>query len=113
MSLDVEAIVQKMMSSASTAFGEKWSQVEDFAESEFKALATSMVEISRNVARHELGQGGYDLPTGKALFRMHRLTLEQAFVAVTAMVLVAVQSALDAILGVLAEAFSELVDLIL
>ena len=30
-----------------------------------------------------------------------------------AMVLVAVQSALDAILGVLAEAFSELVDLIL
>jgi len=113
MSVDVDQIVSKMMSSGASAFGDKWSHVETFAETEFKTLATSMTEIAKNIARHQIGQGGYDLATGKALFRMHRLTLEQALVAVTAMVLVAVQAAIDAVLKVVADTFSELVDLVL
>lgn len=113
MSLDVGKVVSKMLDAGASAFGEAWKEVETFAESEFKVLATSMKEIAKNVALHEAGQGGYDLATAKALFRMHRLTVEQAFVAMTSLVLIAVQKALDAVLGVVADAFKELVDIIL
>lgn len=113
MTVSVEDLFNRMMNAGVSAFGTAWKEVETFAETEFRSLAAAGVDIARNLALHEAGQGGYNLATAKILFRMHRRAVESALVALTSLILIAVTEAINAVLNVVAQAFSELADIIL
>jgi hypothetical protein len=106
MSIDANDVLNKMMSSAESAFGVGWNSVKQYAPSEFKKMALQIAEIAENVALYKVDPTkGYSEETGKLLLKMQRNACESVLVAVTQLTMIAVQKALDAILKILKDTF--------
>ncbi len=89
------------------AFGDGWSQIKQFAPAEFEKMAIQLVTISKNVALYKIDRStGYSVATGKALLRMQRTAMESVFVAISALVIVTIQNAINAIFRVLKATFA-------
>jgi len=108
-------LLKVMKSEAAAAFGDGWEQVKDFAPAEFEKMAVQLVNIARNVARFESsgGERGYSRATGKALLRMQRNAMESVLAAVSALVLLTIERAVNAVMKAVKAAFSEVLDTLL
>ena len=103
-----------MSSEAAGAFGDGWDSIKNYAPGELKKLSVQLVEITKNVARNQIDSNeGYPIESGKILLKMTINALEAVLVAVSALTLIAVQNAINAILSVLKGVFTEVADLIL
>jgi hypothetical protein len=110
MSLDFNTILKQLLDAGATAFGAEWKQVETIAPTEFHKLAVQLAAIPANVAKHELDpMQGYSEETGKIILQMQIRALEATLTAVTAITLISVQRAMDAIFDILKGVFADLV----
>ena len=106
MNLDVEALFQKMLSVGAASFGAEWSHVRVFAPAEFKKLAIQLVDIADNVERFEADPSeGFPPETAAVLLRMQRRAIEATLTAVTALTLISIQNAFNAILKIIKDTF--------
>jgi len=96
-----------MKTEAITAFGDGWDEIREYAPAEFEKMAIQIVSISKNVALYKSSnkRKGYSAQTGKVLLKMQRTAMEGVFVAVSALVLVTIQRAINAIFKVLRQTF--------
>jgi hypothetical protein len=102
MALNVDDLVQEMLAAAETAFGSEWKQVKAFVPTEFKKMGLQLADIADNVAKFEADPNdGYPPATGKILLQMQQRALEATLTAVTALTLVSIQNAIDAVFEVL------------
>ncbi len=63
--------------------------------------------ISKNVALYKIDRSkGFSVATGKALLGMQRTAMEGVFIAISALVLITIQKAINAIFKVLKATFS-------
>lgn len=108
-------VLKTMKAEAGTAFGEGWEQIKEFAPTEFEKMALQLVSISKNVALYKSSNKakGYSPATGKALLKMQRAAMESVLVAMSALVLLTIQKAINAIMKVLKQTFSEALGAIL
>jgi len=102
-----EQILRKMLEAGGTAFGANWGTVEKYAKAEFKKIAKQLVDILDNVAKFKVDPNtGYSETTARHLLRMQITATESVIVAMTALTLLAVEAAINAILNVLEQAFT-------
>jgi hypothetical protein len=108
-------LLKVMKSEATGAFGDGWEQVRDFAPAEFEKMAVQLVNIVKNVARFESsgGEKGYSKATAKALVRMQLNAMESVLAAVSALVLLTIERAVNAVMKAVKAAFSEVLGSIL
>lgn len=101
-------VLKTMKTEAVTAFGDGWEQIKEYAPAEFDKMAVQLVSISKNVALYKTsgGKKGYSAATGKVLLQMQRTAMESVFVAVSALVLLTIQKAINAIFKVLRQTFA-------
>ena len=112
--LDIEAVVKKMMGAGAKAFGAGWKDVKQFAPAEFHKIAVQLKAISANVSKFQKDPTkGYSPQTGALLIKMQRDATESVLVAFTALTLIAVQKAIDAVLKVVKDAFGGVLGLVL
>lgn len=100
-------VVKTMKTEAIVAFGDGWEQIKQYAPAEFEKMAVQIVSIARNVALYKTSnkQRGYSAQTGKILLKMQRTAMESVLVAVSALVLLTIQRAINAIFRVLRQTF--------
>jgi hypothetical protein len=108
-------VLKTMKSEAAGAFGTGWAQIQEFAPAEFDKMATQLVSIAKNIALYESSnrKRGYSPRTGKALLKMQRTAMEGVLVAVSALVLLTIQRAINAIMRVLKQTFQTALNSIL
>lgn len=108
-------VLKVMKTEAVTAFGDGWDDIREYAPAEFDKMAVQIVSIAKNVALYKSSnkQKGYSAQTGKVLLKMQRTAMESVFVAVSALVLVTIQKAINAIFKVLKQAFESVLKSIL
>jgi hypothetical protein len=110
--MTVDAILKAMTGAAAKAFGDEWKEVKNVVPAELHKFAVQLAAIPENVAKHEIDKSeGYSVDTGKIIVRMQFRALEATLTAVTAVTLVAVQRAMNAIVDVLKKAFVDLAPL--
>jgi hypothetical protein len=100
-------VLKSMKTGAITAFGDGWDQVKEYAPAEFEKMAVQIVSIGKNVALYQTSnkQKGYSAQTGKLLLKMQRTAMESVLVAVSALLLLTIQRAINAIFRVLRQTF--------
>ena len=115
MNFNKSNLLKVMKNEATGAFGDGWEQVKDFAPAEFEKMAVQLVNIAKNVARFESSNGeqGYSRATAKALVRMQRNAMESVLAAVSAMVLLTIERAVNAVMKAVKNAFSDVLGSIL
>jgi hypothetical protein len=107
MAIGADEILSKIMDAAEGAFKDGWVVVKSYAAAEFSKMAFQLEEIANNVAKYVIDPNdGYSPETGKILFRMQRTACESVLVAVTKLSLITIQTAINAIIQVLNEAFA-------
>lgn len=113
MDLNVENVLNKMLQAGTAEFGENWGNVSTFATVEFKKIAETVVDIAKNVAQYELDpEKGYPAEVGKMLLEMQKKSTEAVLVGLTALTLLAVERAINAVLQVIKEVFGGILDTI-
>jgi hypothetical protein len=113
MELNFDNLLSSITDAASSAFGEGWESIKDYAPAEFKKISTQLIDIVENVANYEEDESqGYSPETGKILFKMQLTASESVLVAISALTLIAVQNAINRILDVLKNTFVELIPII-
>ena len=98
MSLDAAALGQQMAGAGAAAFGTNWNTAKGFAESEFKTLAARLETIGEQVAN------GLDPDLAKILFDSQKRTAIQIIAGATALTILAVEAAINAVLDVIRDA---------
>lgn len=77
-------------------------------------MVIQLVTISKNVALYKIDRNkGFSVATGKALLAMQKTAMESVFVAISALVLITIQNAINAIFKVLKATFSSALQAIL
>lgn len=106
MDINIENVLDTMLSTGAEAFEDGWDSVKTFAPAEFKKIGVQIVEIAENVIKYELDEDdGYSPETGKLLLQMQRNATVGALVAISTLTLIAVQNAINAIFQVLKDVF--------
>lgn len=114
MSVSVEEVFSSMMQAGASSFGESWGDIATFAETEFKKMAQQISDIANNVAAHQKDPSqGYDAQAGKILMDMQRLSTINVLVSMSAMTMVMVEQALNAMLGAVKETLGGVLSVIL
>ena len=114
MALDPQDIFEEMLSAGAGAFGEGWTEVKEYAETQFEQVAVGLARIAEKVALHQVDPSkGFNVATGRMLFDMQKANVAQIIAGATTLLLKAVQDAINAILEVIKTTFEELRDIIL
>jgi hypothetical protein len=81
--------------------------VKKYLPGEFRKFAVQVVEVAENVAKFEIDPAqGYPPAAGKVLLQMQRTAMEAVLTAMTAVTIIAVQNAINAILKAVGRAFA-------
>lgn len=113
MAINPDILYSSMLTEAQSSFGAGWDAIKTYAPAEFKKLTTQLVDIANNVAKYELDPNqGFSPETGKLLLKMQLNATESVLVAVSTLTLLAVQNAINGILQILKNTFSELVPIL-
>jgi hypothetical protein len=107
MSFDGGAIAQQMIGAGSQAFGENWQVARGFAEAEFKTLGARLQTIAEQTAQ------GMDPAIAKSLFDAQVRTAVQIIAGATALTLLAVEAAINAIIDVIRGALNQAIGFVL
>ena len=100
MAFDGDAFADQMIGAGAQAFGEHWQVAKDFAESEFRTLGRRLETIA-----HQRAQG-MSRAIAKSLFDAQVRTAVQIIAGATALTLLAVEAAINAVLQVIAGALN-------
>lgn len=96
MALDLDELYQAMARSASAAFKGTWAGVKDYTLPELKKLASTFVDIELGLkARPRV----YTKESAKILLRMQLRASQAIVTATTALTLIQVEAAINAIMG--------------
>ena len=99
--IDTRDVTSKMMTAAAAAFGAGWEDVRAFVKIEFKTIVRRIKEIAKAVAFEEIDQ-----VTAKLLLKMQLNNAASAIAATTTMVLVTIETMINAALGVVKDALN-------
>ena len=100
MSFDGAAMAEKMIGAGSAAFGADWQTAKGFAEAEFRTLGARLETIAAQTAQ------GMHPAVAKSLFDAQVRTAIQIIAGATALTILAVEAAINAILDVIKEALN-------
>lgn len=100
MSFDGADFANKMVDAGKTAFGEDWAVAKEFAEAEFRTLGARLETIAEQTAK------GMHPAVAKSLFRAQVRTAIQIIAGSTALTVLAVESAINAMLEIVKEALN-------
>ena len=106
--LDANDLFQKMLGAAGAVFKEHWPEVQRYASFELQKTANQLVDIERGVL-----QGDYSRDVADALLRMQKIASQTVILAMTGMTLLAVEAAINAILGVIRDAVNTAIGFVL
>ncbi len=106
--LDVNDLVQKMLGAGGSAFKEHWPAVQRFASVELQKIATQLADIERGVLA-----GDYSREVADALYRMQKIASANVFLAMSGMTLLAVEAAINAVLGVIRDTVNTAIGFVL
>ena len=95
MSLDGAALGEQMIGAGAAAFGANWETAKNFAEAEFKTLGARLETIAQQTAQWMHPQ------LAKTLFDAQVRTAIQIIVGATALTILAVEAAINAVLDVI------------
>ena len=96
MALDLDELYQTMAGAASAAFKGTWAGVKDYTLPELKKLASTFVDIEVGLkARPRV----YTKESAKILLRMQLRASQSIVTATTALTLIQVEAAINAIMG--------------
>ncbi len=113
MELNFDNVLSSITEAASSAFGDGWESIKDYAPAEFKKISAQLVDIVENVEKYKQDDSqGYSPETGRILFKMQLTASESVLVAISTLTLIAVQNAINGILDVLKNTFIELIPII-
>lgn len=113
MELNFDNLFSALLGAAEQEFGEGWNSIKKYAPAEFKKIATQLLDIAENVAKYHMDNSqGFSPETGKLLIKMQITATEGVLVAVSTLTLIAVQNAINKMLDVLKNAFTELVPIL-
>ena len=107
MSFDGAAFSQQMIGAGAAAFGEDWQVARNFAEAEFRMLGTRLETIAAQTAK------GMHPALAKSLFDAQIRTAVQIIAGATALTVLAVEAAINAILEIIADALNEAIGFVL
>ena len=107
MAFDGEAFSNQMIGAGSQAFGEQWQVAKQFAEAEFKTIGKRLETIAEQTAQ------GMDPAIAKSLFDAQVRTAIQIIAGATALTLLAVEAAINAILDIIRGALNEAIGFVL
>jgi hypothetical protein len=98
MPLDASELSREMMRAGADAFGERWEEARVFAEIEFRTIAARLESIAHHAAH------GLDPKLTGILFESQKRTAVQAIAGATALTLLAVEAAFNAVLSAVRDA---------
>ncbi|MEG3617097.1 hypothetical protein V5T82_01390 [Magnetovibrio sp. PR-2] len=99
MKVSVEDVFFSMMDAGASSFGDNWPEVATYAETEFKKMAQQISDIANNVTANAKDPAqGYDAQAGKILMDMQRISTISVLVAMSAMTMIMVEQAVNAML---------------
>lgn len=107
MSFDGTAMADKMIGAGATAFGEDWNTARQFAEAEFKTLGSRLETIAEQVSQ------GMHPAIAKSLFDAQVRTAIQIIAGTTALTILAVEAAINAMFDVLREVLNDTIGFVL
>ncbi len=114
MTVTADTLLSEMLRAGASAFGEGWTAVSTFARTEFKKIADTLIDIAGNVAAFQSDPTkGYSPEVGRTLLAMQKGSTEAVFVALTALTLITVQQAINAVLDVAKALFAGALDVVL
>lgn len=94
MNLNLQEILNPMLSAAQKELGNKWPDVKDYADAEFKKLGESLLSIAAMRAENKITQRQAEL-----LFDIQRNTARTVMLTVEGLGILAVEGAINAALG--------------
>jgi len=113
MEFNFQNVYSSILSEASSAFEDGWESIKGYAPGEFKKIAIQLVEIAENVSKYEIDNNqGYSPDVGKLLLKMQLIATESVLVAISTLLLITVQKAINGILEILKQTFSELIPIL-
>lgn len=101
MALDSKQVGKDMIGAASAVFNEKWPEIKDYAELEFKKLADSLKMVAEGVANATIKP-----KSAKALIAMHKNSAKTLLLALEGLGLLLVEAAINAAISVVKDAIN-------
>jgi hypothetical protein len=98
MKLDASELSRQMILAGADAFGERWEEARVFAEIEFRTIAARLESIAHHTVH------GLDSSLAGILLESQKRTAVQAIAAATALTLLAVEAAFNAVLAAVRDA---------
>jgi hypothetical protein len=106
MALDADALLSTMSHAAVDAFGQVWKDVKNYTLPELRKLAGTFVDIELGLAAQP---PYYTRESADILFRMQVRATQSILTATTALTMMAVEKALNQILGAVRVAINQAV----
>jgi len=107
MSFDGAGISQQMIGAGAAAFGNDWQVAKEFAEAEFRTLGTRLETIAAQSAQ------GMHPALAKSLFDAQVRTAVQIIAGATALTLLAVEAAINAVIDAIRTALNDAIGFVL
>ncbi|MBP2296913.1 hypothetical protein [Azospirillum rugosum] len=95
MALNVDTLVQQMLSAGASAFGDNWARASAYAAAEFRQIAQTIAGIESDLAQVP---PAYTPEAAKLLFGMQLSSLQNTLIAEAQLIEIAVQAAIKAVL---------------
>lgn len=108
MDFKVSDLLKAMLGAAKGEFGETWPEVQDFAKTEFKKLAQTLVDIGKMRA-----QGKITATQARILIRMQRRTTQTVLLTIEGLGILAVERAINAAIAVVRDTVNKAAGLVL
>ena len=108
MDFKVSDILKAMLGAAKDELGQTWPEVQDFAKSEFKKLAQTLVDIGKLRA-----QGKITTKQAKILIRMQRRTTQTVLLTIEGLGILAVERAINAAIAVVRDTVNKAAGIVL
>jgi hypothetical protein len=108
MSLKASELIPAMTKAAKDSLSRDWPKAKDYAASEMKRLAQSLVDIARLAAQEKINK-----QQARALLRIHKNTTEMVLLTIEGLGIIAVENAINASLAVVKDAVNNAAGLII
>jgi len=106
--LDTGQVSKDMIGAATGVFNDKWPEIRDYAESEFRKLADSLAMVAEGVAAGKITR-----KAAKALINIHKNSAKTVMLTVEGMGLLLVEAAINAAMKVIKDAVNTAAGLVI
>lgn len=96
--IQVDEILPDMLGAASEVFGERWTDIKEYAEEELEKLAKTLSEIGQLRVSRQISEG-----EASVLLEMQKNTARTVMLTLEGMGLIMVEEAINAALSIISE----------